>query len=212
MIGILGGSFDPIHFGHINPLYDLSEEFNFTEIRLIPTYISPIGKFYFAEYKHRFNMVSIIASSDTNNMIADNTEIIKEGVSYTYETIKIIKEREKSNNICLILGLDVFLNIETWYNYKDLINETKIIVLNRPNIDVNLIKNMNSIIQNKIISKKDEFIDAEESKIFLYTSSNINLSSTQVRRLIEKEKDTSGLIPGSIASYIRRNNLYKGKE
>lgn len=212
MIGILGGSFDPIHFGHINPLYDLSEEFNFDEIRLIPTYISPIDKTYYAEYKHRLNMVSIIASSETNNFIADNTENIKEGVSYTYETIKIIKEQEKHSNICLILGLDVFLNIETWYNYQYLIEETKIIVLNRPNIDMNLIKNMSTKIQDKIINKKNEFINAEDSKIFLYTSSNLNVSSTQVRRLIKEEKDISGLIPGSIASYIRRNNLYKGKE
>ena len=212
MIGILGGSFDPIHFGHINPLYDLSEEFNLTEIRLIPTYISPTDKSYHADYQHRLNMVSIIASSEKNNFIADNIEIVKEGISYTYETIKIIKEYRKCSNIYLILGLDAFLNIETWYRYNDLLEETKIIVLNRPNIDINLIKNMSSKIQNKITNKKDIFINTKDSKIFLYTSSSINISSTQIRRLIIAQKDTSKLIPGSIASYIRRNNLYIGKK
>ena len=212
MIGILGGSFDPIHFGHINPLYDLSEEFNLTEIRLIPTYISPTDKLYHADYQHRLNMVSIIASSEKNNFIADNIEIVKEGISYTYETIKIIKEYRKCSNIYLILGLDAFLNIETWYRYNDLLEETKIIVLNRPNIDINLIKNMSSKIQNKITNKKDIFINTKDSKIFLYTSSSINISSTQIRRLIIAQKDTSKLIPGSIASYIRRNNLYIGKK
>ena len=75
MIGLLGGSFDPIHFGHIKPLFELSEIFNFEEIRLIPTYKSPANKSFLASAEHRYNMVSIISASNANNFSADDIEI-----------------------------------------------------------------------------------------------------------------------------------------
>ena len=114
MIGLLGGSFDPIHFGHIKPLFELSEIFNFEEIRLIPTYKSPANKSFLASAEHRYNMVSIISASNANNFSADDIEIKNQGISYTFETIKILKKQLKREDLCLIMGLDVFLNIETW--------------------------------------------------------------------------------------------------
>ena len=78
MIGVLGGSFDPIHFGHINPLYELSDIFEFDQIRLVPTYNSAVNKTFNASANHRFNMVSLISSSETNNFVADNAEIVKQ--------------------------------------------------------------------------------------------------------------------------------------
>ena len=93
MIGIFGGSFDPIHFGHINPLNELSKVFDFKEIRLIPTYQSPANKVFFVNARHRYNMVSIISSSNSNNFIADNIEILNEGISYTYETLEMIRKK-----------------------------------------------------------------------------------------------------------------------
>ena len=69
MIGVHGGSFDPIHFGHINPLIELSDLFEFEEIRLVPTNKSPVDKIFYSNIDHRFNMVSIIAASDTNNFV-----------------------------------------------------------------------------------------------------------------------------------------------
>ena len=96
MIGVFGGSFDPIHFGHINPLSDLSKQFNLSEIKLIPTYRSAVGKTFHADFKHRLNMVSIIASSETNNFRVEDLEIRKKGISYTYETIKILKKVDET--------------------------------------------------------------------------------------------------------------------
>ena len=211
MIGVFGGSFDPIHFGHINPLIELSEQFKFSEIRLIATYKSPASKIFHSEASHRHNMVSIIAASTTNNFIADDIEIRKEGVSYTYETIQNLKNTLKNEDICLIMGLDVFLDIETWYNYKIMMEEVNIIVVNRPDFNIKSTKNIDSSILGNIVKNKEIFVASKKGCIFFYETPSICISSTSIRSIIGKGENPSGMIPGSIMSYIKRNKLYTEK-
>lgn len=211
MIGVFGGSFDPIHFGHIEPLNELSEIFDFKEIRLIPTYQSPVNKSFYASADHRYKMAAIIASSGANNFIPDDIEIRKEGISYTYETIKTIKKEAKEEDLCLIIGLDVFLNIETWYNYIAILEIANIIVINRPDSDLKKIEKMNFEIVNRITNNKIDFLKNEKKQIFFHQISSINISSTKIRSMIKRGDDPVGLIPGSIMSYIKRNKLYMEK-
>jgi nicotinate-nucleotide adenylyltransferase len=211
MIGVLGGSFDPIHFGHINPLYELSDIFEFDQIRLVPTYNSAVNKTFNASANHRFNMVSLISSSETNNFVADNVEIVKQNTSYTYETIKIIKKQQNRDDICLIVGLDVFLNIETWYNYMEILKDTNIVVINRPGYNIEKINNMSFEILERITSNKIDFIKNEKKQIYIHKSPSIKISSSQIRDVIKSGNKPLGLIPGAILTYIKRNNLYIGK-
>ena len=208
MIGVFGGSFDPIHFGHINPLSDLSKQFNFSEIKLIPTYHSAVGKIFHADFEHRMNMVSIIAASKTNNFIAEDIEIRKKGISYTYETIKILKKDNKKEDICLIMGLDVFLNIETWYNYEKILKEVNILVINRPGFEINKMNSMGTLIRDRISKNKKDFLESKEKNIFFHQAPLIDISSSSIRDMIKKDNDPIKKIPGSIMSYIKRNNLY----
>ena len=181
MIGVHGGSFDPIHFGHINPLIELSDLFEFEEIRLVPTNKSPVDKIFYSNIDHRFNMVSIIAASDTNNFVADNVEMNRDEISYTYKTIKILKKKLQREDICLIMGLDVFLKLESWYNYIEILKEVRIIVVNRPDNDINNIKKMNFEILDRITSNKLDFLRNEKKHIFLFETSSIDISSSQIR-------------------------------
>ena len=212
MIGVLGGSFDPIHFGHINPLIQVSEQFNLSEIKLIPTYKSAVGKVFYANPEHRMNMVSIIAASNSNNFVAEDLEIRKKGVSYTFDTINILKERYKKDKFCLILGLDVFLKIESWYNYKEILNKVNILVINRPGYNLNKLNSMDIHIQNRISKNKFDFIKNKEHEIYFHDIAPIDISSSSIRDIIRKGDDPIKKIPGSIMSYIKRNELYKKYE
>ena len=210
MIGILGGGFDPIHFGHINPLYKLLEEFDFNEIRLVPTKISPTNKIFYANEFHRLSMVSIITSSNTNNFIADDIELKNNDISYTYSMLNKIKKNVSNEKICLIMGLDVFLNIKYWYNYLKIINEFNLIVINRPDFDFNLVNNMDISIKNMITKNKKDLFLNNHKNIYLYDYDmpSINISSTKIRCLISTGIIPRGFLPGSVMTYIKRNNLY----
>ena len=174
----------------------------------MPTNKSPVDKIFYSNIDHRFNMVSIIDASDTNNFVADNVEMNREEISYTYKTIKILKKRLQREDMCLIMGLDVFLKLESWYNYIEILKEVRIIVVNRPDNDINNIKKMNFEILDRITSNKIDFLRNEKKHIFLFETSSIDISSSQIRSKISQNENLSGLLPGSILSYIKRNKLY----
>ncbi len=152
MIGVFGGSFDPIHFGHIKPLMELNKEFNFNNILLIPCNLSPSLKNTNASAIDRLKMTKIIAQSTSNNFLSDDREIKRGGISYSYDTLRDIKYKY-DQNISLIIGEDVFLNFDKWYNYNKIINMVNIIVLSRPKHKIDFSNSLPKEIIDKIKSE-----------------------------------------------------------
>ena len=126
----------------------------------------------------------------------------------TYETIQIVQEQEQNQDICLIMGLDAFLSLENWYNYMEILKNTRIVVVNRPDSNIEEIKKMNFEILDRITSNIIDFKKNEKKQIFLYETPSINISSSNIRKKINCNESLTGLIPGSILSYIERNKLY----
>ncbi len=208
MIGVFGGSFDPIHFGHIKPLIELNKEFNFNNILLIPCNLSPSLKKTNASAIDRFEMTKVISQSNTNNFLSDDREIKRGGISYSYDTLRDIKNKY-DQNILLIIGADVFLNFDKWYNYNKIINMVNIIVLNRPKYNTDFNNSLPKEIIDKIITNKDDFLNEKSGYIYLFNNSEYNISSTIVRSMIKNKKEPISMTPGSVYSYIKRNKLYK---
>ena len=208
MIGVFGGSFDPIHFGHIKPLIELNKEFNFNNILLIPCNLSPSLKKTNASAIDRFEMTKVISQSNTNNFLSDDREIKRGGISYSYDTLRDIKNIY-GQNILLIIGADVFLNFDKWYNYNKIINMVNIIVLNRPKYNTDFNNSLPKEIIDKIITNKDDFLNEKSGYIYLFNNSEYNISSTIIRSMIKNKKEPISMTPGSVYSYIKRNKLYK---
>jgi len=208
MIGVFGGSFDPIHFGHIKPLIELNKEFNFNNILLIPCNLSPSLKKTNASAIDRFEMTKVISQSNTNNFLSDDREIKRGGISYSYDTLRDIKNKY-GQNILLIIGADVFLNFDKWYNYNKIINMVNIIVLNRPKYNTDFNNSLPKEIIDKIITNKDDFLNEKSGYIYLFNNSEYNISSTIIRSMIKNKKEPISMTPGSVYSYIKRNKLYK---
>ena len=83
----------------------------------------------------------------------------RKGISYTYDTIKTLKDQNKRDDFCLIMGLDVFLKIETWFKYENILNEVNILVINRPGRDIDEIKKMGNLVNQKISKNKEDFLN-----------------------------------------------------
>ncbi len=188
-IGLYGGSFDPIHFGHLITTQSVLEKRNLDQIVFMPSYISPLKQDSepIKDY-HRFEMVKLAIKSIPQFSVSD-AEIKNKNVSYTFNTLLELKN--KYADIELIIGLDNLLVFEKWYKPDEIIKMCKVIVMKRHS-------------DNLEVSKNKYF----EHAIFVETP-NIEISSTEIRNRVKNNLPIDFLVPQSVNEYIFQNGLYK---
>lgn len=189
-IGIFGGTFDPIHYGHLIIAEKAREEFNLDFVFFIPTGIPPHKKKIYASSIDRKNMIEI-AIKDNKYFKVSDIEIVKEKISYTYETIIELKKNYSSTNFFLIVGEDSFYDIPNWYKANELVKEVVFLVAKR--------------------SKKKEISINFPITYKIIHSPFIDISSTYIRSCIFKNKSVKYLIPDEVIEYIKRKGLYEGR-
>lgn len=208
-IGLFGGTFNPIHIGHLRGAEEIRELFNLSEIIFIPSSIPPHKKpDELIDAQHRFEMVRRAISNNPFFLIND-IEIKRPGKSYSIDTINYFKKRS-DDIFYFILGGDAFAEIETWKDFQNLFSLCNFIIMTRPGA-----KGENLTLPNSIqhLFKYDKNIGGwrHESGNVLYFKeiTFLDISSTKVRELIEKGKSIKYLIPSQVEEYIKAHGLYK---
>lgn len=193
-IGLFGGTFDPIHIGHLIVMENVLNFMNLDKIIILPSSNPPhkLNKDK-TDVKLRVDMVK--KAIENNNRIilstfeADNNEVI-----YGYQTINYFKEKYSADEFYYIMGEDSFMNIESWKNYKDLLREN-LIVFARSSIDS----------QSSLVKKVKE---TNKENIHLINNLNINISSTLIRNLLKDGKSIRYLVTDNVYDFIMENKLY----
>lgn len=195
-IGILGGTFNPIHIGHLIIAEQCKEQLNLDQIIFIPNGNPPHKNKNIIDKHHRFKMLSL-AIEDNKYFDISDIEIKKEEPSYTINTILELK-KNTTNEIFFIMGDDSLFNIKSWYKYKNLIEECRFIVFPRE-------KTLDISNYNKFISTE---LNADIAKFNFISFPLINISSTLIRNMIEKKNSVKYLVPDKVINYIDSNKLY----
>lgn len=197
-IGILGGSFDPVHFGHIGLAEDAKELVSLDEVLLIPAKLQPfkLDK-KFVDGTHRLEMIKL-ATQEISGLTACDYELQQEQISYTYKTLKAISEMEgPDTKIYFITGTDAFLKIDLWKNAKDMLQTYSFIVGNRPGYRE---EELSECIENL---KRDYNTD-----IIKVDNRRRDISSTEIRQRLENKESLTGLVPEVVERYIITHGLY----
>ncbi len=198
-IGIIGGSFDPIHLGHLAMAEYLREIKNLDKILFIPTGNAP-HKTYESLAEQRLEMVKL-AIEDNEYFSFCQIEVLKETTSYTAETLKELKEKWPEAEFNFIIGTDNLFSIEKWYKIEELGKLTKILVSNR-------IYNEGLSIEE--VMEKCKFLENQFNlKIDIVDSPVFEISSSDIRRRIKNHMSIKYLLPKKVEDYIRDNGLYK---
>lgn len=197
-IGILGGTFNPPHLGHIYMAKMAAADFSLDKVILLPVGSPPHKKdISIADSMHRLNMLEIIKGDDPNLVISD-IEIKRQGYTYTVDTLTALSETIKNAVFYYLIGEDTLYELETWKNYKTVFSMTEFICIPRPGKD------------NRDIKEKLKYFKNKYNKtIALSPHTGPDISSTEIRRLISLGKDTDGLIPEQLRRYIDDNKLYR---
>ncbi len=199
-IGILGGTFNPIHTGHLIMAEEVLHNHYLSKILFIPAYIPP-HKYVndLAEAHHRYQMIEA-AISGKNNFEVSDIEIIRKGKSYTIDTVQeILDHYGKESEVFLIMGADSLNELELWKNIKNLSQLCHFIVINRPGYKIEASARLVEIIGS------DNILDMERLRIEI---DPVGISSTDIRKRVYEGVEIKGLVPECVEKHIREHGLY----
>ena len=204
--GLLGGTFDPIHLGHLDVADAARRALGLERVRLVPARVPPHRDAPHASAAHRFAMVAL-AVADRQALEASDLELETDGPSYTSRTLDRLASRgEDLTATVLIAGADAFREIAGWMSYPQLLDRCHFEVVSRPGCPAPALRDI-------LPSLADRMIDATaplpaQPAIVLVDAPTAPVSSTEVRRRIAEGRSVSGLIPEAVAAHIRRHRLY----
>jgi len=191
-IGIMGGTFNPIHYGHLVSASEVCNKFKLDKVIFIPSALNPLkNASNLADAPHRLKMIKL-AVADNPWFEASNIEIKKGGASYTINTIKaLMKKYGKDTNIYFIIGADAFLEINRWASPDELLRMCKFIVTTRPGYDIERAK--------QVFKNHTEIMEITSLKI----------SSSDIRKRITSGNPIKYLLPEKVKDYIQKHRLYR---
>ena len=213
-LGLLGGTFNPIHLGHLHAARIVKAEFDLNKVFFIPSYIPPHkDRKEMVSAEHRMEMVEL-AIQGFPDFYPSSVEIDAGGKSYSINTLRKFRKLYSDADIFFILGIDAFLEIETWMEHEKLLEESHFIVISRPGYSL---FDATEILDNKYPDKVVNLSDFRRLKrtkktgplIILFPFKALDISSTQIRERIKTGKSISGFVPDRVENFITKNKLYQ---
>ena len=206
-IGILGGTFDPIHLGHIHLATTIYKSCNLQKIILIPCYQSSLRTKPIASAEDRFNMAQL-ATKNLPYLDVDNYEIKHPTISYTTNTLEYLRQKNPSTPLALIIGIDAFNRFDEWHEWQKILELAHLIIANRPN---NLQTTNEKIV--KLLTERQVFAPEQLQNnpfglIYCVDINPLPIAATEIRTLIKQQKDASLLVNPEVWQYINDNKLY----
>ncbi len=204
MIGIMGGTFDPIHFGHLRPALEVCERLSLSQVRFIPCRVPPHRPQPMASAKDRLKMVKM-AVENTPQFHLDDRELRRgNGASYSVDTLKSLIE-EYDESLILMLGADAFLGFNRWKNWREILEMANIVVSCRPG---HKIPQIESWAKGRIVESAEELQEHDKGKIMFIEVTQLAISATDIRRQLLEGLSARYLMPIEVADYIYTRQLY----
>lgn len=215
LIGIYGGTFDPIHYGHLRVAEELLDIAGLRRMIFVPSGAPRLRAAPTASRGHRAAMVRL-AIQDNNRFSLDEREINRPGISTTVQSLREYR-RELGDNtaLCFVLGIDAFAKINQWSEWHELFDLCHFIVVTRPGFvsikaDQNLPDEVRKVLSSRCVTDVSDL--ESQSCGFIYTAqtSLLEISASQIRSLISAGKSIRYLLPENVAEYMKFNRLYTG--
>ena len=211
-VGILGGTFDPIHRGHLDVARVAHDVLALTEVWLVPSRVPPHRPVQpVASPFHRFAMVALAAATEPDAawLIACDLELSREGPSYTAATLQFVAESGCSpTQIFFLTGADAFAEIATWRDYPVLLDRAHFAVISRPGFPAPALRERLPALAPRMIDSHREADVPPEPSILLVDARTADVSSTEVRHRLASGQPLDGRVPAAVERHARRHHLY----
>ena len=211
IIGLLGGTFNPIHLGHLRMAQELADALNLDEVRFIPSATPPHKDAPELSAIQRAEMVRI-AIADNPLFKLDMRELERIGASYTIDTLVSLRsELGTSVALCLIMGSDAFIQLNTWARWQELLNYCHIILVQRPNMpkQPNLAIELATLLEENYTESIADLSQNPAGYMHMQAITALDISSTVIRAKLKINHSIRYLVTESVLKYINLNDLYR---
>ncbi|HRX72331.1 MAG: nicotinate-nucleotide adenylyltransferase [Gammaproteobacteria bacterium] len=208
-IGILGGTFDPIHYGHLRPALELLETLELAEVRFIPCRIPAHRGTPQVTAEQRLALVRA-AIAGQPGFTADDRELRREGTSYMVDTLASLRDEfGQETPLCLIIGADAFQELHTWSRWRDLAKVAHIVVMQRPGASQALPLILEEWAAPRITPDASFLRTQPAGRILFQPVTQLDISATQIRALLARGQSPRYLLPEAVLACIHDQELYR---
>ncbi|MEJ6654888.1 MAG: nicotinate-nucleotide adenylyltransferase [Pseudomonas sp.] len=207
-VGLLGGTFDPIHFGHLRSAVEVREYLALDELRLIPNATPPHRDSPGASAQQRLEMVCLATAADAS-LLVDDCELQRDRPSYTVDTLESLRaELGPEATLFLIVGWDAFSGLPSWHRWEEILQLASLVVLQRPEQDQELPEVLKDLLAARSVGDASA-MQATHGDILCLAQTPLAISATHIRSLIQAGRSPRFLLPDSVLGYIETKGLYR---
>jgi nicotinate-nucleotide adenylyltransferase len=207
-IGIFGGTFDPIHFGHLRTAFELLQALRLSEMRFMPAGNPPHREVTIATPEQRLAMVQA-ATQGQRGFTVDDREIRREGLSYSVDTMRTLRADFPDRSLCLIVGMDAFLGLPKWHQWRELLELAHLVVAHRPGWRAPSMGPLGELLVDRGTGRIGDLHESRAGCIYIHAVTQLEISSTELRKMIAAGKDPRYLMPDAVRTIIEETGCYK---
>ncbi len=210
MIGIFGGTFDPVHYGHLRSALEVKELFGLSEVRLIPCASPPHRNQPAASALMRLQMLELAVKNrpglkiDTREL--DRHNQLNNVPSYMVDTLKSLRHELPNQSLLLFIGSDAFNSLTTWHQWRQLFDVAHIVVMTRPGFEI---QQLDDFFKSRLADDKQALAQNRAGKLFFQQITQLDISATAIRQMIAKKQNPGFLLPDAVIEYINEHKLYQ---
>jgi nicotinate-nucleotide adenylyltransferase len=211
-MGIFGGTFDPIHLGHLRTAFEMLQALRFGEVRFMPAGKPPHRGSPIAEAKLRLRMVQV-ATAAQHGFGVDDRELQRQGPSYSVDTLTALRAEFPLRPIALIIGMDAFLGLPKWYHWREILQLAHIVVAHRPGWRAPDMGPLGELLADRGTHRIGDLHQAKAGHIYIHDVTQLEISSTEIRELVRAGRDPRFLMPDAVRDLILESGCYgRGSE
>ena len=210
MIGIFGGTFDPVHYGHLRSALEVKDIFGLDEVRLIPCANPPHREQPAVTAKMRLQMLELAIKTQPGLKI-DTRELDRHTLSeltpsYMVDTLASLRQEFPTEPLLLFIGSDAFNYLTDWHRWQQLFDYAHLVVLTRPGFEI---EGLDDFFKARLAKDINELTQNPAGKLFLSQVTQLDISATAIRNMIAKKQNPGFLLPDAVIEYIKQHKLYE---
>lgn len=205
MIGLFGGAFDPVHFGHLRTALEVCQSLGLHELRLVPTGRPPHRDPPHAGAAQRLAMLEL-ATADQPGLIVDPRELHREGPSYSVLTLRELRAAAGATPVCMVLGRDAFYGLDRWWRWEEVLDLCHLVVVERAQGVAP--PAMAALLEERRCGGAAQLAARPSGLILPLSVTRLDISATDIRAQVAAGRSPRYLLPDAVYDYIRRHGLY----